>query len=327
MPEEKHAAAFDTCEICSSSDWEEVYTGPIRAGSFGKTIDAGLIGGCLGCGVKRLAEAFCPTTSFYETAEYRSFLDQQLDSESYFAAHDELQHFTLEAFWPRSLRNKTVLDVGCGAGSFLDHIRSIAGRVVAIEPCTAYHRDLRGRGIDVWSYASEFAQGFGKGQIDYAFALQVIEHVADPCEFLKEIRPLMRDDGLLIISTPNSDDILMHLLPDDFPKFFFRAVHRWYFDMTSLSHCAELAGFEIVAKQHVHRYGLSNTLQWLRDRVPSGHQRLQSITPLADDFWKAYLEAAGQSDNLYIFLSPSSNGPAKGSSGSVGRVTAQPVLD
>ena len=96
----------------------------------------------------------------------------------------------------------------------------------------------------------------------------------------------------------------MQLLPDDFPAFFYRVVHRWYFDADSLAECARLAGFDVARTDHVHRYGMSNALAWLRDRQPRGHERLNAIDATADLLWRAQLERSGQSDCLFMTLTP-----------------------
>jgi hypothetical protein len=62
------------------------------------------------------------------------------------------------------------------------------------------------------------------------------------------------------------------------------------------------AGFEIVEMNYIHRYGMSNTLHWLRDKLPTGMKKIQGINALVDNFWKAHLEDTHQSDNLYIHL-------------------------
>ncbi len=65
-------------------------------------------------------------------------------------------------------------------------------------------------------------------------------------------------------------------------QFFYRTVHRWYFDMPSLSGLARHCGFDIVQENCVQRFGISNALAWLRDRKPTGDQALPSMDdPLA----------------------------------------------
>jgi SAM-dependent methyltransferase len=251
----------------------------------------------------RLAEESCIPESFYETQEYRAKLRQGLGTDAYFAEHVDLQIHTLRAIWPQRLRPATVADIGCGAGALLDHLRGWTTRQVAIEPCDLYRDDLVARGYHVYPYAHEAARDWA-GQVDFAFSIQVIEHTMNPRVFLEQIRPLLRADGRLVISTPNLRDILLTLLPDDFPSFFYRVVHRWYFDAESLSACARRAGFEVATVRHVHRFGMANALRWLRDRKPTGNARMEGIAQVADDSWAGYLESTGRSDCLYLVLRP-----------------------
>jgi 2-polyprenyl-3-methyl-5-hydroxy-6-metoxy-1,4-benzoquinol methylase len=295
--------SFDNCEICGAADWTAVYAGAIRDGSFGAYIDDGEVARCGGCRVERLAEHCCPDAAFYEGEAYRAKLGQGLNSGSHFADADHLQRFGLGLLSSNSLRGSTIADIGCSGGSFLDHVTGLADRKIAVEPSEIYHPSLAARGYEVYPYAQEAAEKLSEA-VDLAVSFQVIEHVENPRAFLADIRALLKPGGRLLISTPNRNDILMNLLPDAFPSFFYRVVHRWYFDAESLSSCAREAGFDVGAVNFVHRYGMSNALAWLRDRRPSGDLRIEGITPGADLTWRAQLEASGQSDCLYMTLVP-----------------------
>jgi SAM-dependent methyltransferase len=224
---------------------------------------------------------------------------QGLKVEDFFKQADPVQIFNLTTFSPLSFRNKVIADVGCGAGSFLSHISGLAKSIIAIEPTELYHSSLRNHGYETFSYTSDALKAYPECA-DIAVTFQVIEHVQNPREFLTEIGGLLKPGGLLIIATPNREDILLKLLPDDFPAFYYRSAHRWYFDRLSLQKCVELAGFQVLSERYVHTYGISNALMWMRDRSPQGFSRLPGINEIADQQWSNYLEATGQSDNLYI---------------------------
>jgi SAM-dependent methyltransferase len=253
--------------------------------------------------VDRLDENSCPPSEIYETEEYRRKLAEELDTRGYFKVSDPLQIFTQEILQDYPVRDKVVADIGCAGGSFLDQVSGLASRLIAIEPGRIYHASLKERGYLVFPYAAQ-ADGAMRGQVDMAVSIQVIEHVLNPREFLEDIRPLLKPDGLLLVSTPNRRDILNSLLPDDYPQFFYRVVHRWYFDEESLIRCAGLAGFEPVRTHYKHRYTLSNALRWLRDRKPTGNKPLEGVTALADAQWTAYLEMEKRSDCLYAAFRP-----------------------
>jgi 2-polyprenyl-3-methyl-5-hydroxy-6-metoxy-1,4-benzoquinol methylase len=295
---------FHDCEICGAAQWTEAYQGAIRDGVFGAYIQRAVVARCGGCGVERLGEDFCAPPAFYETEAYRSKLQQGLGSDAYFSAHDDLQIQTLRAIWPQNLRGANVADVGCGGGALLDHLRGWTKMQVAVEPYDVFRTDLAARNYAVYPYAQDAVADWA-GKIDMAFSVQVIEHTQNPRVFLEEIKPLLRSDGRLVISTPNVRDILFGLLPEDFPSFFYRVVHRWYFSADSLATCARLAGFKVESVRHIHRYKMANTLRWLRDRKPTGNAPMADFGQLADAFWTGYLESIGRSDCLYLILQPS----------------------
>lgn len=294
--------SFPKCGVCEANAWVAVYEGAVRNGSFGKSVQ-GTIARCNHCGVDRLAENVCLEAGAYETTAYREQLDQTHDLAEHFRAHDEFIRFTFETVWPRSMRGKVVADVGCGAGSLLDHLRGLTDTLVAIEPDRGFSPTLVDRGYRWFPSVEKASEQFGAG-VDFVFSIQVIEHVEKPAEFLRGMRGLLRPDGILVLSTPNRNDILMDMLPDEFPAFFYRTQHRWYFDSASLARAAEQAGLRIEKNLHVHRYGMANALLWLRDKKPAGRRTIPALDHAADELWRTWLEANGRADNIYLIASP-----------------------
>ena len=288
------------CEICGG-EYSTIYTGNIRDGAYGGVKNSAVIYECTDCNVQRLREEDCIPDEFYETGHYRELLEESLDSQKAVVEQDEMQHYTMQAFFPESLRGANILDIGCGSGSLLDMLKNISLSQIGVEPCGPYLQSLTKRGYKIYSSASEAIED-NKEMIDYGFSIQVIEHVKNPIEFLKEIRKLIKPGGRLLISTPNRNDILMTLLKDKFYQFFYRTQHRWYFDEASLSKCAQSAGFRVSSVRFIHRYGMANTLYWLRDGKPKGKLVMDGIDDMQDAFWKASLEKNKQSDNIYMEL-------------------------
>lgn len=290
------------CEICGHSGMEITYHGQVRDGSFGNFSDSNaVITRCGNCGVERLNEESCRSKDIYESEQYRSILNESTGSKGFFAEHDKLQIRNLNVLWPHSLRDKLIADIGCAAGSFLDHVRGLAKKAIAIEPCQVYHESLAKRGYQVYPYVHD-ALVEQRGAVDVVFCFSVIEHVLNPRLFLEDISLLLKQNGLLILGTPNRRDILMELLPDIYPSFFYRTVHRWYFDINSLRFCVEKAGIEILEEKCIHRFGLSNALAWLRDRKPVGDIAFPHVNTMLDRIWKNHLEERQVGDYLYFVL-------------------------
>ena len=288
--------AFAPCEICGTTDWRAVYTGPIRDGTFGNFSSDATVARCAGCGTDRLREDFCFDESGYATGDYRQAVGQATDTGAYQATHDPLQRFTIDALSDLDLRGKVVADIGCAGGSFLDHVAGLAAELVAVEPARHYHDDLTARGFSVFAGANDAAAA--GVSVDVAVSAQVIEHVANPRVFLSEIATMLAPGGAIVITTPNRADVLMDLMPEDFPAFFYRTVHRWYFDAASLAACGVAAGLTPSGPRYVHRYPMANALHWLRDRRPRGRTPMPPLDALADGFWQSYLESTGRADQL-----------------------------
>ena len=179
------------CEICLKHEWNCIYEGKVRDGVFGSYVDSARIWRCCGCEVERLDEHVCIPDSFYETEEYRQKLQQQINTKKFFEIHDDLQIHNLRIVRPLSVfRNSVLADIGCGGGSFLDHIRGMVGRAVAVEPCSLFHESLRHRGCEVYSYAEDVSNSIqeSNGILDLAVSFQVIEHVSNPLKFLQGLK-------------------------------------------------------------------------------------------------------------------------------------------
>jgi len=276
------------CEICGGT-FNEIYSGTIRDGAYGGCKSHAIIYECTDCKVQRLREEDCIPDEFYETGQYRKQLEESLESKKAIIEQDRMWRHTLQELPLKYLRNANIIDVGCGAGSLLDMLKNVSSSQIGIEPCTPYLESLAERGYKVYPSVSKAIED-GERMIDYGFSIQVIEHVKNPVEFLKEIRKLINPQGRLLISTPNRNDILMTLLKDKFYQFFYRTQHRWYFDEYSVIKCAELAGFTVKNVKFVHRYGMANTLYWLRDGKPQGNLPMEGIDNMQDALWKASLE-------------------------------------
>jgi 2-polyprenyl-3-methyl-5-hydroxy-6-metoxy-1,4-benzoquinol methylase len=291
-------STFENCEICGARRWTEVYSGSVRAGSYGNSISS-VIAQCNKCSVLRLNEADCIQHSSYESEEYRASLGETHDENLYHSLHDWHIKYTLNLDEAIAFRNNVVVDVGCGAGSLLDHVSGLAQSAVGIEPNKELGSRLTVRGL-TWFPSLGAAIHDLEDKVDLVICNQVIEHVENPLVFLKDIFRLLKKGGILILSTPNLNDILSQVCPDAFPSFFYRTQHRWYFDAESLKKAAELAQFKDCRIKFVHRYGLSNALYWIKDNKPHGGDAYPGITTEMDMNWKRMCERQGQSDCLYL---------------------------
>lgn len=119
-------------------------------------------------------------------------------------------HYPVEQHVKKNCRRG--LDVGCGWGWAIKYFRDIG---IEMHGFDVTHNILK----DTVSFCGRenllIADGekipYKKDTFDLVFSWHVIEHVPHPEIFLKEIKRVLRDDGLLVIGVPN--DHALDILP------------------------------------------------------------------------------------------------------------------
>lgn len=287
------------CKICKNTSFSNVFSGKIRDGKFGNfTKESHNVLGCANCGAQFLEDKGYSAKEFYESSDYRESVNSAPDVVSYQNNHDWEQIRHLMMAGTRDVRNKTIMDIGCGAGSFLDFMSGTASEVFAVEPHEVYKKHLKSRGYSTYSYANDLFKEKGSC-VDRAFCFSVIEHIDDPLPFLSDIYNCLSEKGTLTISTPNTDDILIDMLPEEYKPFYYRIVHEWYFNQGSLKFLLEKAGFKNVKVKPFQRFGFSNFTNWLVHRKPCGDEQLEYIPVSIENSWKTQVESEFKSDYLY----------------------------
>ncbi len=283
------------CQVCEKADLMVFYKGKIRKGRFPNFIDGAIIYRCPSCTV----QMFKGPEINYETEEYRQMVDSDVSAADYHRIHDHEQPTRLDFFNLANFRGATCVDVGAGAGSFLDLIKGFAGKTVAIEPALYYHDQLAANGHLVFAYTGDALPAF-RDKADLVTCFSVIEHVEDPVAFIKDISMLCRPGGTVILSTPNSDDWLIDYLPA-YRSFFYRVVHKWYFNSISLKILAAKTGFSESLVRYRQRFPIANALNWIRDQKPSGNPTL-FFSDIFETVYKMDVERSGKADYIYLII-------------------------
>jgi SAM-dependent methyltransferase len=144
-----------------------------------------------------------------------------------------------------SLIGKSVKEMGCGDGSYLDHLRDAGVVVSGIEPSTRFRELAVERGYDVESgYVSAQRQLEG-GPYDGFVTRQVLEHVPDIHGFLTGIRLNLKPGAVGLIEVPSLEKAM-----SDRRFYDFFPDHVNYFSLRTLRLALEINGFDVVDLQH-----------------------------------------------------------------------------
>ncbi|WP_118856063.1 bifunctional 2-polyprenyl-6-hydroxyphenol methylase/3-demethylubiquinol 3-O-methyltransferase UbiG [Sphingomonas mesophila] len=115
------------------------------------------------------------------------------------------QHWQSDESGFRPLAGKSALDVGCGAGLLAEPLARLGAKVTAIDAApeliAAAKDHAAGSGLDI-DYRAVGVEALD-GRFDLVTAMEVVEHVADPRAFVRDLAQRLAPGGLLILSTPN----------------------------------------------------------------------------------------------------------------------------
>ncbi|MDT1060694.1 bifunctional 2-polyprenyl-6-hydroxyphenol methylase/3-demethylubiquinol 3-O-methyltransferase UbiG [Paracoccus sp. CPCC 101403] len=102
----------------------------------------------------------------------------------------------------------SILDIGCGGGLMAEPLARLGATVTGADAAegnitiASLHAKEQGLPIEYRATTSEALAAEGKSY-DVVMALEIVEHVAEPSEFIATCRDLVRPGGMLIQSTLN----------------------------------------------------------------------------------------------------------------------------
>jgi SAM-dependent methyltransferase len=147
---------------------------------------------------------------------------------------------------PDFIEDGVLLEIGCGRGEYLAKMRNLGWNV---------------RGVDVSQEAIDFARSHYQLEVcvagadhlpyddaffDIVFLKHVLEHLREPIAAMQEIRRVLKPNGRILITTPNTNSLGN--------KFFGRRWvaydpprHLMIYNKKSLAHLFNASGFELLA--------------------------------------------------------------------------------
>ena len=207
---------------------------------------------------------------------------------------DDLRRFNT---YSHLIKDSSVLDFGCGSGSFLFLSSEIASTCTGIELNRDNRTNINKGGIDCFENISELPQ---EKTFDLITLHHVFEHLSNPIKILKELGDLLTPDGQIIIEVPHARDFLLETFKlEEFMDFTFWSEHLILHTKESLESFLKESGLKTIKIEGYQRYPLSNHLYWLHKGKPSGHEVLNHLNdPEFHEKYQNLLAEINQTDTL-----------------------------
>jgi SAM-dependent methyltransferase len=193
--------------------------------------------------------AYCPHCGFAGNSVFdESFNDycQQYEETQGFSPtfnvfHKRLASHLVERY---GIRNKQVIEIGCGKGEFLALIcEAGANRGIGFDPSYVPERGVASTNIHVVQdlFSDKYAESY---EADFVCCKMTMEHIASPRKLVQAARKLLkkRPDGLAFFQIPDFGHVL-----DTAAFWDVYYEHCSYFTAASLRSLFEEAGFEVLA--------------------------------------------------------------------------------
>ncbi len=119
-----------------------------------------------------------------------------------------LEHISRYEFAATYVEGKTVLDVACGNGYGADLLlnsgkaRSVVGADISEEAINYAKNNYASENLEF--YIEDAADThFNDKTFDIIVSFETIEHINNYLQYLVEMKRILQDDGILVVSTPN----------------------------------------------------------------------------------------------------------------------------
>lgn len=141
--------------------------------------------------------------------------------------------FLVDCILARSPKTGLLLDFGAGTGTFAGRLQSEGRSVLCIEAEPKHLEKLKARGMT----AQGSLVGIGEATIDYAYTLNVLEHIEDDAAVLAQLLRVLKPGAALMVYVP--------AFPVLFSAFDQRIGHLRRYTRASLRSVLERAGFRL----------------------------------------------------------------------------------
>lgn len=248
---------------------------------------------CLACGIEFWTPLIMPPASYYEDAggEYAEFHEDSSYKIRWW-------HKTFFEKFPRLRIKGKILDIGCADGRILKELQLQGWDVYGLD-FDSKSVEIAKRRIGNDRVFSCSLEEFINNSVPHSFDLitffEVLEHQTDPVHFMENVKKILKPDGMIAGSVPNTDRYIVdkRFSPDNPPHHFTMWRKQQLFNFFSRSGYSSLEIFNtryepILMDQFIRSIFLDRIMEEKRRNLGKKNCEVQKKSGynLRDSFFK-----------------------------------------
>jgi len=179
-----------------------------------------------------------------------------------------------------------LLDIGCAVGYLLKAAEERGWQIDGVE-ISEFARRLAEQRLNKKIFTSLKDPEIKVDSYEAVTASEVIEHVSDPASFLKSIYPCLKENGILIVTTPNLKNAEIYQTILDW-ECIIPPTHLYHFNKQTITKMLEQNGFKVISIT----YGPMNIFKGkINEQVSNWKRIYYKVKPLIEPVKKILLDA------------------------------------
>jgi SAM-dependent methyltransferase len=215
------------------------------------------------------------------TEAYERVIDSYFDSEEndprYLRFYEKLEQLVR-----RYVSGRTILDVGCGEGVFLSTISDEWSKQ-GLEPSESGANLARKRNLDV--ARATLDNPSMQYEVDLISALDVIEHVVDPHDFVESFKRHLRPGGVVLLLTGDADSYAARIAGPQW-SYLRWCGHISVFSQSGLRKLLQSHGFEVLGWKRCEHPSGPGAVAWWRVHLLEPARRVLGRDKSWYPFWR-----------------------------------------
>ena len=139
-----------------------------------------------------------------------------------------------------------ILDFGCGVGSYMTYFADSGANIVGAELSVNALESVRAKGLEAYAVSNMKHLPFEAGIFDIIYAMQVVEHISHPHDFVKELVRISKPDVDIYLALPNFASIWKGVFKKSWISGWFIPFHVINYTDRSLRYLAQSHELRIV---------------------------------------------------------------------------------